>query len=108
MVVALATVALLKSHGFVVVELGLEPETKLSNAFSGCLQKTMPAIDMPYVREHIIDNEIVGENDQATITVTPSGFVQLSIGKDYVEDAVPIEGDGAGVLRDAGVPVKSV
>ncbi len=74
------------------------------------LTKRMPIQDMPYAREHIVDNELVGETDTAVIEFVPDplfpgGGVQMTVDQcDYIEDAVPVNSDeGLALLRDAGV-----
>lgn len=72
-------------------------------------QKRMPVREMPYAAEHIIDNNIVGENDTAVIEFFPhlavGGGVQMHVDNtDYCEEFIHADTeDGLALLRDAGV-----
>ena len=70
------------------------------------LIKIMKANQMPYVRKHMLDDEQgISEFDDVLIHInSDETTVRMSIpNADYHEDPLPIEGDGQGVLRDAGV-----
>ena len=92
----------LKAAGFV--------ETTYPGQDGVFLTKRMPVQDMPYVSEHIVDNELVCERDIAVVEFVPDplfpgGGVQMTVEQwDYIEDAVSASSDeGLGLLRDAGV-----
>jgi hypothetical protein len=92
----------LKAAGFV--------ETVYKGQSEVFLTKKMPVADMPYAREHIVDNEYVFDTDTAIIEVVPDPLfpgcgVQLAMqDSDYVEDAVSVSSEeGLALLRDAGV-----
>jgi hypothetical protein len=66
--------------------------------------------NMPYAREHIVDNENIFDTDTAIIEVVPDplfpgGGVQLAMQDcDYMEEAISISSEeGLALLRDAGV-----
>lgn len=69
--------------------------------------KTLKAREMPYVREHLVEEGgAITEDTEVVVEVTPDGGVQMTVGPDYYEEPVPLESDeGFGLLRDAGVPV---
>ncbi|AHY45250.1 hypothetical protein [Stutzerimonas decontaminans] len=68
--------------------------------------KRQQAWDMPYVREHIIDNEEVLPETEVIVEVTPDQHVQMYIrDADYAEGPFALESDEAlGLLKDAGFP----
>ncbi len=80
------------------------PEQKETRAF---WTKKLRARDMPYVREHLVeDGSAITDDTEVVVEITPDGGVQMTVGFDYYEDPVPVESDeGRGLLRDAGVPV---
>ncbi|GIL13732.1 MAG: hypothetical protein BroJett038_24520 [Chloroflexota bacterium] len=92
----------LKAAGFV--------ETTYPGQHGVFLTKRMPIQDMPYAREHIVDNEIVCETDTAVVEFVPDplfpgGGVQMTVAQcDYIEEAVAVSSEeGQALLRDAGV-----
>lgn len=69
------------------------------------LTKRLQAGQMPYIAEHVVDGEYVGEFDVCVVEITPIDTVQLTIEKtDYMEEGVPLGSDeGRFLLADAGV-----
>ncbi|MPQ71949.1 hypothetical protein [Pseudomonas sp. MWU12-2323] len=68
--------------------------------------KRLQAWDMPYVREHIIDDKTVLPETEVIVEVTPDKCVLMYIeDADYVEGPAALESDDAmGLLNDAGFP----
>lgn len=92
-------IEVLKASGFVAVEYPGQQGVFYT--------KKLPVTDMPYMREHAIDYDLIGETTVMLVEVTPDRRVQMTtINTDYVEEAVAIDTDeAAGLLRDAGVNV---
>lgn len=67
------------------------------------LVKSVKVEAMPYAREHLIDNEMIFGDMQASTEVTPDGRVQLVIADaDYVEGPIALETEeGRALLGDA-------
>lgn len=92
----------LKAAGFV--------ETTYPGQLGVFLTKRMPIREMPYTREHVVDNEIACETDTAVVEFVPDplfpgGGVQMTIDLcDYFGEAVSVKSEeGLSLLRDAGV-----
>lgn len=66
--------------------------------------KTLLVLDMPYMKEHAIDNEVIFEDTQLIVEVTPDARVQMTaVNTSYVEDPIGIDTEeGRALLRDAG------
>ncbi len=64
--------------------------------------------EMPYAKEHIVDDDDFFESTKAVIEVTPDGRVQFFIEeRDYLEGPHPIDSDdGQALLKDAGFVVE--
>lgn len=69
-------------------------------------KKTLKAMDMPYVRQHLVGEECEG-HDEVWVEIMPGNQVQMGItGTDYFEEPVDVDSEeGRGLLRDAGVVV---
>ena len=82
-------------------------ETKFPNQDGTFYIKKLAAEDMPYVNEHIVDNDEVLGTSEVIVQVTPAREVQIYIpSADYTEELVPVDSpEGLGILRDAGFPV---
>lgn len=67
------------------------------------LVKRTKVEDMPYAREHLIDNDFIYGYMEAVTEVTPDRRVQLMIAEvDYVEGPVALDTEeGATLLGDA-------
>jgi hypothetical protein len=92
----------LKSAGFA--------ETTYEGQDGVFLTKKMSVMDMPYYREHVVDNQILYEDDIAVIEVGitarfPNGGIQMvAEGTDYIEEMTDVNSeDGISLLREAGV-----
>lgn len=69
--------------------------------------KTLRAWDMPYVREYIIDGDLLFQDSMVTVELLPNNCLQLSADTDYFEEPVPLDTDEAfALLVDAGAAVK--
>jgi hypothetical protein len=68
------------------------------------LVKKLKVGEMPYAREHIVDNDLVSERCEAVVKVTSDNQVQMVIGNGaYFEEIVPLSSEeGLGLLIDAG------
>lgn len=96
-----ALIALLLAHGFA--------ETRYDEQQGIFYSKKLPVRDMPYMMEHVVDDELVGEIDIAVVEITPDFKVQMVVLEtDYSEADLPLTGAdymlGVGLLADAGVP----
>lgn len=82
-------------------------ETKFPTQDGTFYIKKLAAKDMPYVNEHIVDNDEVLGTSEVIVQVTPAREVQIYIpSADYTEELVPVDSpEGLGILRDAGFPV---
>lgn len=67
------------------------------------LVKRAKVEDMPYAREHLIDNNLIYGYMEAVTELTPGGMVQLYIAEaDYLEGPVAVASDeGSALLADA-------
>lgn len=81
-------------------------ETKFPNQDGTYYIKKLAAESMPYVKEHIVDNDEVLGTSEVIVQVTPEREVQIYIpSADYTEPLVPVDSpEGLGILRDAGFP----
>jgi hypothetical protein len=72
----------------------------------GTLVKQLVAIEMPYVADHIIDDQNVWERSAVIVSVLPGRLVEMRI-PDFEgasEPPVPMDTiDGRALLRDAGM-----
>lgn len=79
---------------------------KNAGTFQACLSKSLSAWDMPYLKEHVIDDENVYEATVVVVEVTLDGNVTLTI-PDFPsanEGPESVNSDeGMAILRDAGV-----
>lgn len=96
-----ALIALLLAHGFAEARYDEQPGVFYS--------KKLPVSDMPYMVEHVVDGELVGEIDIAVVEITPDFKVQMVVLEtDYMETDLPLTGAGyalgVDLLADAGVP----
>lgn len=83
---------------------------KNSGTFQACLSKSLTAWDMPYLREHAIDDENVYEATVVVVDVTLDGNVTLTIPDFESANEGPVSVDseeGLAILRDAGVKLAS-
>lgn len=82
-------------------------ETKFQTQGGTFFIKKLNAEDMPYVNEHIVDNDEVLGTSEVIVQVTPGREVQIYIpSADYTEPLVPVDSpEGLAILRDAGFPV---
>lgn len=82
------------------------------------LRKCMPACEMPYFNEHVVDEVNIGPQDLAVLTLNAHRMVEFWVypqGSDlissnlvalYHEPAIPVfSEEGLSLLRDAGVDV---
>ncbi|MDO5947158.1 hypothetical protein [Burkholderia cepacia] len=92
-------IEVLKASGFVPVE--------YQDQQGIFYTKKLPVTDMPYMREHAIDYDLISETTVMLVEVTPDRRVRMTAtNTDYLEEAVGIDTDeGAALLRDAGVNV---
>ena len=68
------------------------------------MAKTLKAADMPYFREHIVDNNIAFETDDISVSVNSDGTLTLEdLMTGYREDGILANSDeGVALLVDAG------
>lgn len=81
-----------------------------AGSFNAGFQKRLVAQDMPYISEHVVDNDNVFESTEVLVEVSITGEVTLRI-CDFEggnEGPVNINSDeGKSILRDAGVKLDS-
>lgn len=66
--------------------------------------KRQAACKMPYVNEHMVDNELFWPESEVLVEVTPDRQVQMFVASaGYYEGPCPLDSEDAmGLLKDAG------
>lgn len=89
----------LKAAGFV--------ETRYDHDDGVFYVRRLPAKDVPYACDHLIDDDLVEADDEVIVEITPDHLVQMVIlVSDYVVGPVPVGSDeGPDLLRGLGLGV---
>lgn len=103
----------------------------VANGFTlleGGLYKRVPVIQMPYMKEHVIDGELVFDSDVAVFRVNPDATLEMTVVDKALSDSNPDDqkllaindpqyredlthlssADAFGLLQDAGLPAKEI
>lgn len=97
-----ALIEILLAHGFTKKNYDQDGNTEDKGDYY-C--KTVKACDMPYMKEHVVDEELVFSEDTFVVELCPTMSVQaVVVSGDYSETYREGDAGAALLLADAGVP----